>query len=459
MIRCTTPLLAALTVTACASQPMGAAALPDGAPGRFAALPETVTAAPQDWIAAFEDPVLSALVDEAMQANPSLSAARAGVIAARAAARGAGGARLPSLDGRIGVTDQDAPAQSGTSYSLGLEASWTADVWGRLSDQARASALTAEAVHADWRGARLSVAAGVAQAWYGLIEAREQRDLALADVETRTRQTDIVERRFQRGVARSSDLRTARSALASSEAVLALRERAVDTAARALEIQLGRYPANALAIDGGLPALGAVGDPGSPEALLQRRPDIVAAEARMQAAGFSADAARKALYPGLTLRAELRDTGASPGDIFDAQNLTRIVSASVLAPVFRGGQLRAERDRQAALAEQASARLVETVLTALREVENALSADGRLARRVEALAAASAEADAALELVERQYASGVATIFELIDAQTRATQAQGQLITARRERVDNRIALYLATAGGFAAQGGQAGEL
>ncbi|MCC5995962.1 MAG: efflux transporter outer membrane subunit [Oceanicaulis sp.] len=438
---------------------MGPAALPDGAPGRFSALPETVAAAPHDWIAAFEDPVLAALVDEAMEANPSLLAARAGLNAARAAARGASGARLPTADGRFGVTDQDGPLQSGTSYSLQLEASWSADVWGRLSDQARASALTAEAVHADWRGARLSVAAGVAQAWYALIEAREQRALAQADVDMRTRQTDIVERRFQRGVARSSDLRTSRSALASSQAVLASRERAVEAAARALEVQLGRYPASALALDGELPALGPVIDPGSPQALLQRRPDIIAAEARMQAAGFSADAARKALYPGLTLRAELRDTGSSPGDVFDAQNLARTVSASILAPLFRGGQLRAERDRQAALAEQASARLVETVLSALREVENTLDADARLARRVEALAAAASEAEAALELVERQYASGVATIFELIDAQTRAIQAQTQLITARRERVDNRIALHLAVAGGFEAGGGLTGGM
>ncbi len=430
---------------------MGGASLPGGAPSSFAALPQDAAAAPQDWIVSLEDPVLTALVGEAMDSNPSLRAARAGLDAARAASRAASGTRLPSADARLGVTEADSPLQSGTSYSAALEASWTADVWGRLGDQARASALSAEAASADWRGARLSVAANVAQAWYGLIDARQQYLLAQRDVETRTRQLESVERRFQRGVVRSSDLRTARSALASSEAALASRERARDAAARALETLLGRYPANALAMDGTLPDLGPVTDPGSPQSLLQRRPDVVAAEARMQAAGFSAEAARKALYPGLTLRAELRDAGANPGDILDARNLASTVSASILAPLFRGGQLRAERDRQVALAEQASARLVETVLTALREVENALDADARLARRVDALASASAEAQAALELVEQQYTSGIATIFELIDAQTRVIQAQSQLITARRERVDNRIALHLAIAGGFEA--------
>lgn len=436
---------------------MGAAQLPQGAPPSFAALPQDADAAPQDWIIALDDPALTALVGEAMDANPSLRAARAGLDAARASARGASGARLPSADSRLGVTQTDSPTQSGASYSLSVEATWTADVWGRLGDQARASALSAEAARADWRGAQLTIAANVAQAWYGLIDAREQLLLAQRDVETRTRQLESVERRFQRGVVRSSDLRTARSALSSSEAVLASRERARDNAARALESLLGRYPANAIALNGALPDLGPVTDPGSPQSLLQRRPDIIAAEARMQAAGFSADAARKALYPGLSLRAELRDAAADAGGIFDAQDLASSVSASILAPLFRGGQLRAERDRQAALAEQASARLVETVLTALREVENALSADALLARRVDALAAASAEAEAALELVEQQYASGIATIFELIDAQTRVTQAQSQLITARRERVDNRIALHLAIAGGFEAGARDAG--
>lgn len=436
---------------------MGAAQLPQGAPPSFAALPQDAAAAPQDWIIALNDPALTALVGEAMDANPSLRAARAGLDAARASARGASGARLPSADSRLGVTQTDSPTQSGASYSLSVEATWTADVWGRLGDQARASALSAEAARADWRGAQLTIAANVAQAWYGLIDAREQLLLAQRDVETRTRQLESVERRFQRGVVRSSDLRTARSALSSSESVLASRERARDNAARALESLLGRYPANAIALDGALPDLGPVTDPGSPQSLLQRRPDIIAAEARMQAAGFSADAARKALYPGLSLRAELRDAAADAGGIFDAQDLASSVSASILAPLFRGGQLRAERDRQAALAEQASARLVETVLTALREVENALSADALLARRVDALAAASAEAEAALELVEQQYASGIATIFELIDAQTRVTQAQSQLITARRERVDNRIALHLAIAGGFEAGARDAG--
>jgi len=194
--------------------------------------------------------------------------------------------------------------------------------------------------------------------------------------------------------------------------------------------------------------------PGSPEALFERRPDIIAANARLAAAGFSADAAQKALYPGLTLRADITDSAAELEDVFDADGLVSSVAASILAPIFRGGALRAERDRAEADARRLAASYVNTALAALREAEDAIDADARLAERVDALTRASEEASEALALVERQYASGVATIFELIDAQSRLISAQGQLIAARAQRVDNRIALHLAVADDFSAGGG-----
>jgi NodT family efflux transporter outer membrane factor (OMF) lipoprotein len=429
-------------------------AAPVDAPTRFAALDAATAPAVADWVAAFDDPSLPALVEEALRDNPDVLAARAALEAAEARARAAGASRLPSLDGSFSAREQDGGFSSGSSFSLGLEASWQADVWGRLSDQARAGALSADASRADWYGARLSIAAAAARAWYALNEASLQTELARQDVATRQRQLDIVERRFNRGVARSSDVRTARSALASSEAGLASRIRSERAAARTLETLLGDYPAGAITAAGALPSLRDLPNPGSPEAVLERRPDIVAADARLAAAGFSADAARKALYPGLSLRAELSDSGANIEDVFDADELVSSVAASILAPIFRGGSLRAERDRAEAEARRLAASYVNTALNALREAENAIDADGRLAERVDALTRASDEAAEALALVERQYASGVATIFELIDAQSRLISAQGQLITARAQRVDNRIALHLAVADDFNAAGG-----
>ncbi len=456
MLRALPPAFAALALAACAGGPDFDPAAPVAVQDRYAALPETFAPAHDDWIAAFDDAQLVDLVDRALEQNPNVEAARAGLAAARAQARAANAGRLPTLDALLRASESDGGVTSGSSFSLGLEAGWQADVWGRLSDQARAGYLNAQAARADWAGARLSIAAATARAWYALAEAALQTALSQQDVATRARQLDIVERRFQRGVARSSDVRTARSALASSRAALASRERAEAAAARQLETLISDYPDASLTAAGALPELGPLPDPGTPQGLVERRPDIVAAEARLEAAGFSADAARKALYPSLSLSASITDQARDLEDVLDFDNLVSQVSASILAPIFRGGQLRAQRDQAEAQAREAAARYVDTVLTALREVEDAIDADQRLDARLDALAEAAEEAEAALELVERQYASGVATIFELIDAQTRLINADSQLIAARTARVDNRIGLHLAVAGDFEAGGGYA---
>lgn len=453
----TASLAAAITLAACAGTPDLARAPGLDTPADFQAEPDRVLPAPDDWVVAFADPRLVALVDEALAANPTVAAAAASLDAARASARAAGASRLPSVDASTGASFSETPSGSSESYSFGLDVSWQVDVWGRISDQARSGALGAEAAQADLYGARLTIAGATAKAWFGLIEARQQTELSVRDVDTRTRQLEIVERRFARGVARSSDVRTARSALAISQATLASRVRAEAASARGLEALLGRYPGNRLSHEGDLPVLAPLPDPGNPQDLLQRRPDVLAAEYRLAAAGFSASAARKALYPGLSLGAGLSNQAGDPGDLFDPDAFVETISASILAPIFQGGRLRAERARTEAVARQLSARYVETALTALREAEDAIFADRTLDERVEALVTAQHEAREALDLVERQYASGVATIFELIDAQTRLINAESQLIAARRERANNRVDLHLAVAGDFSTGGGMSG--
>ncbi len=455
MLRHSLFISTALIVTACAGTPQLAIAPELDLPDAYFSVPETAGPQDPDWVASLGDPALEDLVAEAMGANPGLAIARANLEAALASARAAGAPRLPSAEGTVSGTVRDIAVGSPEVYSAGIEITWQADVWGRISDAARAGTLSAEASAADLAGAQLSIAASVANNWFALAEARLQRELAERDVETRSRQLEIVERRFVRGIARSSDVRTARSALASSQAALATRRRAEAAASRTLQIALGRYPDSTLQAAGQLPELGVLPEPGTPEALISRRPDLIAAERRLAAAGYSADAARKALYPSLNLRGVVSGQSSGTSDLFSSANLVESLAASITAPLFRGGALRAERDRAAAAARAQAARYVETSLTALREVENALQSDAWLAERLEAQQTARDEAAAALELVERQYASGVGTIFELIDAQTRLIQAESQLITARRDRLDNRVALHLAIAGPFAAASAQ----
>lgn len=402
-----------------------------------------------NWVATFNDARLAALINEAVVENPGILSAEARIRAARASARAANAGRLPSVNADLGITQRETDPASTTSYGAGIGVSWEADLWGRLAARAQAGVLEYQATDADYDGARLSVAGQVARAWFLLVEARLQTDLAERDVQAKERSLGLIERRFGAGVSRSSDVRTFRSALASSQAVLASRQRAQASAARSLEILLGRYPAGAIEHNADLPEFDALAGIGAPGELLVRRPDLRAAEARLQAVGLQAEIARDALLPSLTLRGTLDTGGTDPADIFDIDTYIATAIGSLTAPIFNGGALRAERDRAEAAAEAQLAAYATTVLSAWREAEDAIYADGILAARVEALRDAYEQAAAAEELVIRQYGSGLATVFELLDAQSRRFASEGQYIAARRERATNRVDIYLAIGGSF----------
>jgi len=444
----------ALTVGACSSttgiyEPGGA--LPP-APAQWASAPDAVGAAEsRDWVAELGDPVLVSLIEEALDGNPSLASSLARLDAARANARISGADRLPSVSGSGGYTRTETDLGGSDSFSLGLSASWEADVWGRVRATAGAGLADADAAFEDLRATQLSIAGLVAKGWYALIAARQQTELAERDVATKQQSLDLTDRRFQRGLARSSDVRTARSALASSEAALASRERAEAAAARNVETLLGRYPTGAIPHDGDFSQLGALGGLGAPGDLLARRPDLRAAARRLDAAGLRADAAQAALLPSLSLTGSTGTGGADLEDLFDPDTLVSSLAASVFAPIFQGGRLRASRDASVANAEAALYNYVSTALTAWREAENAIYADAALNDRVTALNIAFEEAAEAENLVLRQYSRGVATIFDLLNAQGRRISAESQLISARQDRVTNRIDLHLALAGDFQA--------
>ncbi len=292
------------------------------------------------------------------------------------------------------------------------------------------------------------------QSWFGLIEARQQRELAERDVTARKRNLEVTERRYERGVASSLDVRLSRSALGSSEANLALRRRLEKESARRLEVLLGRYPAAELEAAATLPELPLLGGAGAPGDILARRPDLVAAEARMTANGLRARAARKQFLPRLTLSANLNTSGPELSDIIDPERLAGNIAAGLFQPLFQGGRIRANAKRQRAVAEASLLTYAQTALSAYEEAENAIAAETYLAAGESALKLAYEEAAAAEDLTERRYSSGTATIFDLLNAQTRRISAESSYIQAQQQRVANRVALYLAIGGDFITNSG-----
>jgi multidrug efflux system outer membrane protein len=411
------------------------------------------------WLDDLNSAEMSALTREALAGSPDLQIVEARSRAARWRARGSfGGNLLPSLsvglDGRrteTPVANSDARVRSELMTSSVI-ASWEIDLWGRLSARALASDLTADAAEDDLRDARLSVAGQAARAWVELIQAQQLLALAQEDLQTRERALELTQRRYDAGIATSLALRTARSQVASARAFQAQAQDATLISSRRLQEIMGRYPDGALRADGALPELSAIAAAGAPADLLERRPDVLAAENRMRAAGFRMHEARAAMLPRLTLTgsAGLTDNGPNPSinNIDDSANMISNLIAGITMPIFNGGALLSESRASAADRRAAAADYVRTSIAAWREVEASISADQSLAVREAQFAIAAEEAREAQELAEREYARGVATLFELIDAYTRRIDAERGLITARTARVSNRISYHVALGGG-----------
>jgi len=409
------------------------------------ALPNT------DWVRAFPDPILIQLVDEALRENTNIGAAYARLEASIAREQISRADRVPTVSGSAGVSRTERANEfvpDSTALTTGLNASWEPDLWGRISDQISASELDSSANASDIAGARLSITGQVAQTWFSLIEARLLADLSQREIETQERAQRLTQRRFESGLSGSSDVRLARSSLAQAKALRASRIQRLDSLSRALEILLIRYPASALKAASDLPALPALSGVGAPTYILTQRPDLIAAEQRMAAQGIQIDLARKALLPQLSLSASTSAAGGGFGSFFDIDALVASLAANLTAPIFQGGRLRANVKVQEAVLKQQLETYVGTVLGAYLDVENALDGEGRLAEREAALRVAVDEALKAEERLELRYTEGLATILQLLDAQTRRLSAEGQLISARAERLQNRVRLHVALGGG-----------
>lgn len=406
------------------------------------------------WIDSFATPELTGYVAEALKANPSLHAAEERARASRERARASAGSWLPDLNITLGTSRTETPV-SGSSDRLRFDEStsrlsttWEADLWGRVFDGTRASFADSRAANADLDGARLSIAGQTASAWIDLVQARQLATLAEEDLAQRERALDITNRRYAAGLLTALSVRTARSQVASARAQLAAQKDFLLQSSRRLQTLLARYPDAALFTQSELPSLEPIAAAGAPVDLLARRPDVAAAEARLEASGLRASQARKALLPRLTLSATASGSGDGLRDITDVDGLITQVLAGLTAPLFNGGALRAEARASQADARASAANYVTTAISAWGEVEGALSADAAFAIRETELASAADEAREAQKLAEREYASGVATIFELIDAYTRRIDAERGLIQARAARASNRVTYHVALGGG-----------
>lgn len=423
-----------------------------GAEGRIAA-----------WLADFRDPALESLVEEALGRNFELRGAANRVAAARAQARIDGAERRPQLQlaGAVNRSKRDAGQDTGFTnastdrFELSGQVSWEADLWGRLSDQARAARSDLRAAEADYQAARLSLAANIARQWYDVVEARAQRRLAENTVASFEQSLETIENRYRQGIGDSLDVRLARNNLANARATLLQRQRQQHNLVRGLEILAGRYPAGTLEQPATLPAVPDPVPAGLPDQLLERRPDLQAAESRLRAAGYRLSSAEKNRLPGVALTASAGTASDALRNVIDLDHFIWTLAANLTQPIFQGGRLAAQRDLAAARDDEALNDYAHTALTAFREVEDALDSEAWLTGQERAARTAAEEARAAEELALDQYRRGLTEIITLLESQRRRFNADSALIEVANLRLQNRINLHLALGGGFETPSGR----
>lgn len=406
----------------------------------------------EHWGVIFDDARLRELIDAALENNYELKAASARVDAAIAQARIDGSGRWPQFffsadHQQVQIREAGFGSSRFGVFEALFGVSWEIDVWGRIRDFQQAAMSERDATQADYHGARLSLAARVAQSYFELIEAKLQAAVVEQSIKDRTIIANLVRGRFQRGLVRGLDLNLALTDLANAEAELKEARNAIQIITRRLEILLGRYPQAEQQVAAVLPPLPQSLAAGLPAELLQRRPDILAAFDRLEAADLRTTSSKKLRLPRVTLTAAGGARSADLTDLVDPRSAAWNVFAGLMQPLFTGGRIESEIFRNQARADEALNLYKNTALNAFREVEQALAAEEWLRQQESALRKAVEQTESSQKLAIYSYRNGLIQILTLLDSYCSTLTAQSAHLSVTRQLLSNRINLYLALGG------------
>ena len=418
------------------------------APEAWAERPAAGGTAAGAWLAAFNDARLEGLVREALEHNPDLRVAAARVEQAASFVKVAGATLYP----QVSALARGGGALSGDSSGLegaGVFANWELDLWGRVRagrESARgqygSSALDAEY-------ARQSLAALVAKSWFLASEALLQKQIAEGMAADSERQLGFTQDRLRVGRGDEYDVSLAQANLATFRDSVRSLDLAAQQALRALEALAGRYPAAALRVPAQLPALPGPVPAGMPSELLERRPDVVAAERRVAAAFYRVEEAKAARLPRIALTAGVTSISSDLFVLQDRDNPVWSVGASLTAPLFLGGQLQGQVEVRTAEQKQALAEYGRIGARAFGEVENALSTAFALADREAILMQAVSANARALELANIRFRVGSGDQRAVQQQSLALHAARTALLRVQAERLVQRVNLHLALGGSF----------
>jgi outer membrane protein, multidrug efflux system len=400
------------------------------------------------WLAEFRDPRLEALVSEAIVNNPDLRVAAARVEQAAGHARLAGATLYP----QVNLLARGGGAMSGDSSGLegvGVFATWELDLWGRLRAGRQAAELQYLSAVLDAEYAYQSIAALVAKSWFLATEARLQKANAEEMTRSAERLVGLAQDRLRIGKGDEYDLALARANVQTFRDSSLQLDLAYRQALRSLEALVGRYPAAALEVPPQLAAKPAPIPVGMPSELIERRPDVVAAERRVAAAFYRTEEAKAARLPTISLTASVTSISSDLFVLKDRDNPIWSAGASLLAPLYTGGALKTQVEIRTTEQKIAVAEYGRVGSRAFGEVENALSSGFTLDERVAILAQSVVENERALELANVRYRVGSGDLRAVQQQQLAVHGARTAYLRVQSEQLVQRVNLHLALGGGW----------
>ena len=456
------PLLAALLLAACSVTPeLKAPALPVPAAFKEAQLPvqaadgtrwkvaQPAEAQPRgQWWLAFHDPELSAMIDQATQANASLAVAAARVKQARALAGISEADR--SIQAGVGVGAQRSRAL-GNAYQASLTASYEVDLFGRVGANVSAAQADAAASEATYKSVLLALQADVAQTYFR-IRATDAELMTLGQsADLRAQSVKVNQSRFDNGDIGEFDLVRAKTELAAARAEAIGLQRQRVQLEHALAVLLGKPAANFAANANPLletallPSIPA----GLPSKLLERRPDVTAAQRAMAALNARIGEARAAMFPALSLSATGGGASDALSNVLKWSSRSWVLGALMSMPIVDGGRNKANVARSEAVLEESVAAYRQNVLVAFAEVEDNLAGLRILAAQSEQVDAGVVLARRSADLAQKLYQAGRSSYLDLLDAQRNLAGVERNAVQLRGSQAVTTVALIRSLGGGW----------
>lgn len=412
------------------------------------------------WWTQYNDPALTTLVDQALLNNYSLLTAYERVTEALALRNIAAGERLPAVNGAAALAETRLSNASGgsagnrsfTFHSLGLDASWELDLWGRIRNTVTAADAGLRASVEDSRQARALLAAQVVTTYLTYRELQLRLQAADDNIARQTETLALTRGRFDAGLVPKLDVHQAELNLARTRAIRPRLLQQKDAALRALEVLTAQNPGTlteSLSAPAPIPLPPETSLDELPANVIRRRPDLRAAEQQLLAAAARVNVAQADLLPRISLSGSFAFEARETSDLFDGDSVATRFGPFLSVPLFQGGRLRASVDASESRARQAELRYKQLVLTALEDVENALSAYQQETRRRQDLQDGVTAAETTVTQVRSLYENGLVTFLNVLDAERNLAAVQDEAAASLGQTARNLAAIYRAFGGGW----------